>query len=459
MYLMRSCRAVLTLLFTTLLVAGCGGQTAEEHLAEAREYVAEDEPRAAVIELKNALRKDPQSGPAHALLGEIRYQQGDLPNALKNLKKALDLGVQTPDLQLNLLNVKLGLGRYSEVIGELEGQSDLSPAQQIALAEAYLLAEDVSKAKALLQNNLQLADGLLGMSKVAFLQNDLKRALSYVQQAVEKEPQHASAWLFKGELELIASDTDAALASFAQAEQIPLANINARIGQVRALLIANDLEAARKIVDKLAGKGGGGPQASYLQAVISYRQDDLQAAEDALDVVNEFAKDNLQAMYLTGVVYYRQGKLPLAERSLRRYLKEDDSNVPVRKLLAAIANEAGGDTHVAAGEPVVPAYQLAGSDQNHFISTRLVQTCEIVEVREDKEFDADAELQSLKDLYPGLPAGYLRRLLTDSVVAANMLPVGGKYRLMRTGMAADLFAIDSQKKINLWKHLDPVSYT
>ncbi|MEM9620153.1 MAG: XrtA/PEP-CTERM system TPR-repeat protein PrsT [Pseudomonadota bacterium] len=325
------------LLLALLLLAGCGAQTAEEHLAEAVEYLEEGDESAAEIELKNALRKDPQLGQAHALLGQMRFAEGDLPNALQNLNKALDLGAGDDELSLDLLNVKIGLGEYSEVIGELEEQSGLTPEKQIILAEAYLLAEDVEQAKALYQNNLQLADGLLGMSKVAFLENDTPRALNYARQAIEVDPDHTSAWLFRGEMELVAGDSEAALASFKQAQEYPQSEIGGRIGEVRALLVANELDKARALIDKLVSRGG--PQAAYLQAVISFRQGDLNAAEDALNVVNQYAENNLQALYLTGVVYYRQGKLPTAERALRRYLERDSGNVPVRKLLAAIAND------------------------------------------------------------------------------------------------------------------------
>ncbi len=340
MYRFRPCLN-LTLLFAILTFAACGGKSAGQHVADARESLAENEPRVAVVELKNAIQKDPALGEAHALLGRIRFNEGDMTNAGKDLTRALDLGVTDDETRLTLMNVKLSMGGYSEVIGELEDQPGLAPEYQVMLGDAYLLAQDPDLAKPLFQNNLHLADGLLGMSKVAFLENDSNRALKYALQAVEKDPQNASAWLFKGEVELTTGDTEAALASFTSAQQVPAADVNGRLGKVRTHLIANDLELARSEVEALIGKMKNLPQAHYLMAVISYRQDDLDAAEKALDVVDRYANDNLQATYLMGVVKYRQGRLHQANSVLRRYLKQDITNVSVRKLLASIANDLG----------------------------------------------------------------------------------------------------------------------
>ena len=339
MYTLRPILAVAALSILTLGSVGCGSKTALDHLASAQEYLIEDERSTAEVELKNALQKDPQLAEAHALLGRIRYAKGDIQLALKDLNRATDLGAEDEETRLTLLNAKLRLGLYSEVIGALEDQSGLSDDFEILLAEAYLLARDPDSAQVLFQKNLHVGDGLLGMAKVAFLENDLERAANYVDQAVVKDAENADAWLFKGEVELAQDNTDAAELSFKHAVEMPSSAVTARLGLARTYLVANNLDAARAAVDTAIQAAKNSPQAHYLRAVISYQQNDLDAAEQALDTVEKISQGNVQAMYLLGVVKYRQGRVYQARSILRRYLKQDINNVSARKLLASIASD------------------------------------------------------------------------------------------------------------------------
>ncbi len=79
-----------------VLVAGAtacskGGST-EQHLARANQFIASEEYKSAVIELKNALQQDNQSAEARYLLGKVYLESGDVLSAEKELQRALDLG-------------------------------------------------------------------------------------------------------------------------------------------------------------------------------------------------------------------------------------------------------------------------------------------------------------------------------------------------------------------------------
>ena len=139
-----------------LTATGCDNKTAQEHLDSARERIAAGEPRVAIIELKNAIQKEPTLAQARSLLGQLHFQAGDLPSALKELVRAVDLNLTDDATQLALLRTKNAMGRYSEVVGELEEQSSLAPEYAVTLAQAYRIAGDVERAKPLLQQGLHL---------------------------------------------------------------------------------------------------------------------------------------------------------------------------------------------------------------------------------------------------------------------------------------------------------------
>ena len=196
------------------------------------------------------------------------------------------------------------------------------------------------------QQGLHLSDGLLGMASVAQLQNDPSRARGYAEQAIKVDPASLNALLFAGELALNDGDTNAALAWFDQASELPNGAYTAGLGIVRSHLINADLQQANAELESMLPRYKDAPPVQYLRGLVSFRLDDLETAENALRVVQQFDNEHAPTLYLMGVIKYRQGRLNQANDSLRRYLALDNQNTDVRKLLATIANAQGDSEEV-----------------------------------------------------------------------------------------------------------------
>ncbi|MFE2106877.1 tetratricopeptide repeat protein [Kitasatospora sp. NPDC059463] len=80
---------------------------------------AADDPAAAADAYAAALSADPDYAQAWALLGELRYQQGDLDGAGRNLARAVELSAE-PGLRFNLAVVHHDAGRYGEAVRLLD---------------------------------------------------------------------------------------------------------------------------------------------------------------------------------------------------------------------------------------------------------------------------------------------------------------------------------------------------
>ena len=327
-------------------VSACDSKTPEMHFADAQSKVAEGQEQVAVIELKNAIQKNPQFAEARSLLGQIHFNLGDMPAALKELERALDLGQNDTITRLHILKAKLAMGRYSEVVGELEEATALDPEFAVVLGDAYIFAGDYEKAKPMVAQGMHLADGLLVAAKLAHLENDLDRALSYLERAVGISPRLTSAWLYKGEIELMRADGEAAETSFSAAANLPGGNVSGAMGTVRAMLVQDDLDRAANAVGPLVSRAKDYPPAQYLNGLIKFRQEDIDGAEVALRIVQQYAPDHLPTLYLMGVVKSQQGKLNQAADNLRRYLARDQNNLSVRKLLATIYADQGKSEEV-----------------------------------------------------------------------------------------------------------------
>jgi len=314
----------------------CDMTTPDEHYANAQDHLARNEIRSAVIELKNALQKAPDMAKARLALGEVQAILGDYPSALKEFERAMDLGLQGDETRVGLLRAKVHLGRFREVIGELEGTGELNLPLAMVLAEAYLLGQDWDKAKALFTQGSSLAEGNLGLGVLAWREGDLAAAAAYLTRAVELDPRNREAWLRKAEFELASQDFEAARTSFTAAQKLPAGDVLARIGLTRVFLLQRDLDAAGREIAEALKLAPQFPLAHYLDGLIKYERKDIDGAEAAIREVQRTAPDHLPSLYLMGAVKFQQGKLSQADDSLSRYLARDPHNESARKLLASV---------------------------------------------------------------------------------------------------------------------------
>lgn len=108
----------------------------EEFLASAKGYIETGEVRAAVIELKNALKQSPGLGEARFLLGHLYIQQGRYEAARKELRRA-EKAKHEQDLWLGYSRLYNATREYDVLLQSLPAEPVISTAN---LAEfEYLL--------------------------------------------------------------------------------------------------------------------------------------------------------------------------------------------------------------------------------------------------------------------------------------------------------------------------------
>lgn len=336
----RAASAFCALLITVALT-GCDRTTAEEHLANAETRLQQGELRTAVIELKNALQKAPDLAQARLLLGEAHNRLGDYPSALKEFERALDLGLNSDRVRLGLLRAKVNLGRFHEVIGELEGQGELAEPFAVVLGDAYLQGEDLTRAEAMYSQASEHAGAQLGLGLITWHNNDVRAARAHFQRAVELDPESPQAWLRKGEFELSQERFDAAAAAFSEALAHPAGELMGRVGLTRTHMIQGNLESASEQIRQLLKSAPTLPMAHYLDGLMRFEQQDIDGAEAAIREVQRLAPGHGPSQYLMGAIKYRQGQFPQAEDNLQRFLAQEPRHESASKLLASVRFERG----------------------------------------------------------------------------------------------------------------------
>jgi len=132
--------AAASLLLLSLLLGACGDKP-EAMIASAKDYLAKNDPKAAAIQIKNALQSAPDMPEARYLLGKALLESGDPVGAETELRKALDLKHPQDQALPLMANALLAQGQAKKLTEEF-GKTTLTDAAanagfQTALAAAF----------------------------------------------------------------------------------------------------------------------------------------------------------------------------------------------------------------------------------------------------------------------------------------------------------------------------------
>jgi len=129
-------------LLLPVLTACHGTQNSETLLADAQMYRQKGEARAAIIQLKNLLQKEPDNAAARLLLGSVYIDTGEALSAEKELRKAKTLGLSQQQVMPLLGKSWLMLGQFDKVLAEVadDAAQPAQPAPVQALRGEALLA-------------------------------------------------------------------------------------------------------------------------------------------------------------------------------------------------------------------------------------------------------------------------------------------------------------------------------
>lgn len=325
-----------------VLVVGCGFRSAESLYDMAVAKAKQGDITGSMIDLKNALQKRSDFGPARQLLGEHYLRMGDPLSALKELERAQKLG-QTETLVLpKILRAKLDAGQSDAALKTLSKISDARlDAQLWALRGEALMNSGDSQgaAKAIaasLARDPNNADAHLNAALLAWAGNNLTVASREFAAAVKLAPDGVRGWLAKGDFDLTAGRGDDAVAAFNVALQKSFGfdKAKARIGLARCGLLARDFDGADRQLKAVLHQAPNNPMAHYLAGYLEFQRHNWDVAEDHLQQVLSRAPDHLPSLLLKGVVNLEQKKYLQGEAALTRVVALAPSNLQARKALA-----------------------------------------------------------------------------------------------------------------------------
>lgn len=323
-------------------VAACSKtQTSQALVSEAKQYQQKGDNKAAIIQLKNALQKNPDDSEARYLLGTIYYETGDPKSAENELRRAMSLGM-SPDKVLPSLGKTLFImGEFQKVLDETKQVSGEKQSAEISSlrGNAYLALGKGQEAKEsfelALKYKADFPDALIGLAKHSLLEKDIDSATRFSEQAVSQNPQNPDVWLFKGDLLRAQGKPEPALAAYDQVLKLQPNNNSAHISKASLEIDSGKFDAAKLDIDAARKETPNNLNVTYTQAMLDFRQGKSAAALESLQQVLHAAPENMPSILLAGAVQYSLGSMPQAEQHLKKYLGKNPGNLYARKLLAS----------------------------------------------------------------------------------------------------------------------------
>jgi putative PEP-CTERM system TPR-repeat lipoprotein len=310
-------------------------------MKKAQELLKEGDLRGAQIELRNAVRQNPDNPVAHMRLGQTQMQMGDPIAGEKELKTARDLGGDRWAILPILGEAYMAQSRYKDILAEIppEGPTPDIAAQNLmlrALAQVALNDLDAAKATFALAEKTapQNVGVLLAAARLAIALKDYDTADQKIEAALKIKPDMVDALLAKGQILAGRGDRAGAMAI---ADKLVAAQPNlaaARLDRAnQAILMGNDKKAQDDVNAVLATQPRNAG-ATYMNAVLMVRAGKYVEAGTEFQKLGNVMARFPRAMYFQALVAANLGQLEQAIDFATHYVARSPNDPDGVRLLA-----------------------------------------------------------------------------------------------------------------------------
>jgi cellulose synthase operon protein C len=429
-----------------LAVSACGEADAPQYLEAAKGHLARGDAASAVVELRNAVREDPERPEIRYLMGLALLRSNDPVGAALELQKALSLDFDRNLVVPELAEALYQSGAYAKVLTTLDtglvtpaaaraavdgirGDTLLALGQLDAARKAYdaALTSDPAQERA-----------KVGRIAIVLAGGDAAKAESMLTETFGARPTSSRAWLIKASLAERAGNTEALIAACEKAIELKPHNLAAYVTLIPHLIIRGRLKDAEARLAAMAKLAPGAPATTYADAVVSYARGDTTRARGAIQTVLKNAPDDNRARLVGGMIEHDLGNYAMAEKLLTAVVKTSPGQSRARHMLASTLARQGKalearqtlEPLLAAPDVAAPTLELAAD-----ISLRLGDPGRAIE--------SFAKAIAVDPKRPGPLIGRARAEIATGQFEIGMADLAAASRLDPSQVTADVLAIEA----------------
>jgi putative PEP-CTERM system TPR-repeat lipoprotein len=321
----------------------CGGEDPQQLIASAKTFLAANDAKAAIIQVKSALQADANNAEARFLLGKALLLSGDPAAAGIELRKALDLRHPENEVSPELANALFAEGQYlriTELFGSTNLSDPLAEARlKVTVAQSHGAMGRLDLAQRAMAEALRAVPGY-GPAQVFAVRlqadgGDLDGAITSIEAQLARTPEDHEAWQLKGDLLNFGKrDMPGALAAYKQALALKPDLIAAHNATMTLLLGAQDMPAARAQLAQLQKVLPNHPQTAYFAGNVELLAGNIEKADEIAQSLLRVAPENTRIQQLAGAVAFEKRSFLQAESLLAKVLQKAPEQTNSRLLLA-----------------------------------------------------------------------------------------------------------------------------
>ena len=340
----RFWRKLMLMALVAFLAAACSGDKPQALLASARDYLAKNDPKAAMIQAKNALQKDPTLAEGRLLLGKALLQTGDPRGAEVELRKAMD-AKYSPDQTVPVLaQALLASGQAGKVLSDLRKVELTEPAAKADLQTSVAMAQaslgQLDQAKAALDAALAVepndARALIMKARMALADKDVRGALTLLDSVLDKDANNAEALKLKGDILNYQGNAEGAIEVYRKAVQAKPDFASAYAAIVDVLIKQKKLDAAGVELAAMKRALPNIPRTLLVEAGYLYEKKDFKQAQNLIEKLLKIAPTDARVLVIAGAVQFQLNSMVQAKNYLSRALQQMPQMIAARRMLAVI---------------------------------------------------------------------------------------------------------------------------
>ena len=344
----RTLRAAMMAALPLLAVSIAGPALADsaksqDYYRDALEWLEKGDGRAALIQLRNAIKEDPENYNARLLLGHLYLESGNVPAARKELEIAHN-GAPTDETEVYYGRALLASRAFDAVlatVGESASDPRFATVKTLIRAEALLglnrLDDALAEVDKILGTERRQPQANLLAARVKAAQNEPQAAHEYIDAALGGNPQYVEAYLMRAQLYYSGRDMDRTLEALDRAQEVAPDDPRAKMLRAETLMRLGRLDEALELVRAYQESRPEDFRATYLLARIYATQGNYEDADRELRKISEAVRSVPAANLLAGIVKFQLEQYAQAESFLERYVRSSGSEArQARRLIATI---------------------------------------------------------------------------------------------------------------------------
>lgn len=422
-----NCLKVLVCLVLASVVISCSdSKTASNHIEQAKSYANESKFDEGIIELKNAIKKEPDNAEARFLLGKTYLEQGSGFEAVKELEKANKLKYLSHKT-IPLLARSYMLVNSNDEIIELDEQASQLPVEIKVQYLAYKTLAGIrignieaAKESERLANDLSGSNtfSLLASAYLYLAENKLELANSKIITLLVSAPENPDALILKGKIDTALGNHGEAIVSYLSYAKIQPKSSVVTLFLADAYLNEQKYNEAGMYADNILAKIPNQPFAHYVKAVVDLEYKNYQAASKHAEqaLLADFNTPHLRLV--AGASAYYQSNFEQSYFHLNLIIKYLPAEHPAKKMFAISQLQLGLVSEVA---ETLSDFTVDSEMDAQFLSTLSFQLAEIGAIDDAKALATQATASNNSaTAEEQTRSGILKLMLNDPTGVKNL---------------------------------------